>query len=67
MNDLGTIARIRRQELGLTQREVGKKACCGKETVKAFEHNKRSVGLDYVQGIFKALGMKLVVEMELGE
>ena len=60
--DLGTIARTRRQELGMTQQEVAELAPCHRETVLAFENNTRVVGIDVVQSIFGALGLKIVVE-----
>lgn len=64
MNDFGAIAKAKRQELGLTQREVGNRACCDKNTVKAFENNTRSVRLDCVLSIYKVLGMTLEVKDE---
>ena len=60
--DFGTIARTRRQELGLTQKQVSNLACCDKSTVKAFELNLYNVGIDHVLSIFGALGLKIVVE-----
>lgn len=64
MNDFGAIAKARRQELGLTQREVGNRACCDKSTVKAFENNTRTIRLDYVLSIYKVLGLTLEVKDE---
>lgn len=64
MNDFGAIARARRQELGLTQKEVGNRACCDKSTVKAFENNTRNIRLDCVLSIYKVLGMTLEVKDE---
>lgn len=60
--DLGTIARTRRQELGMTQQEVADIAVCHRETVCAFENNSRVVNMDIAQSIFGALGLKIVVE-----
>lgn len=62
--DLGTIARERRQEMGLTRRQVGDMACCSESTVKAFENCKRGIGMDFVLSIYGALGLKIVVEEE---
>lgn len=62
MIDIGAIAKSRRQELGLTQRQVADVACVDKGTVKAFEGNKRSVGLDHILSIFGVLGLRLTVE-----
>lgn len=62
MNDFGAIARARRQELGLLQREVAEMIGCDRQTVEAFEHNQRCVGIDYVLAIYKVLGLRLVVE-----
>lgn len=60
--DLGTIARTRRQKLGLFQWQVADMACCDRSTVKAFENNKHSIGMDHVMSILGALGLKIVVE-----
>ena len=59
-------ARRRRQQLGLSQREVAERTGCHKRTVRAFEHNEHQIGFDYVLAIYKALGLKLVVEAEKG-
>ena len=60
--DLGAIAKDKREKLGLTQQQVADKACVDKGTVKAFEGNKRSVGLDHILSIFDVLGLRLTVE-----
>lgn len=60
--DIGAIAKDKREKLGLTQQQVADKACVDKGTVKAFEGNKRSVGLDHILSIFDVLGLKIVVE-----
>lgn len=60
--DLGTIARTRRQELGLLQREVADRACCCQSTVKAFESRKRGINMDIAMSILGALGLKVVIE-----
>lgn len=62
MIDIGAIAKGKRQELGLSQQQVADMACVDKGTVKAFEGNKRSVGLDHILSIFGVLGLKLTVE-----
>ena len=62
MTNFGSIARTRRQELGLSQNAVANMACCDRKTVKAFELDQRVVGIDYVAGILNALGMELVVK-----
>lgn len=60
--DLGTIARTRREELGLLQKQVADMACCDRTTVRDFENNKRNVGIDHILSIFGVLGLKVVVE-----
>ena len=62
MNDFGAIARKKRQALGLSQPKVADMACCDRRTVKAFELNQRSVGIDTVMSIFNVLGLTLVVK-----
>ena len=64
MIDYGSLARIRRKELGWTQQDVANFACCNRETVVCFERNTRQVRFDMVLSIFHALGLKLVVEEE---
>lgn len=59
--DLGAIARERRKELGMTQREVADRACCDQSTVKVFESRKRGIGMDNAMSILGALGLKIVV------
>ena len=65
--DYGSLARIRRNDLGLTQGQVAEMACCHRETVVCFERNTRQVRFDMVLSIFQALGLKLVVEEEEGD
>ena len=60
--DFGTVARIRRNDLGLTQQQVADMACCHRETVVCFERNTRQVRFDIVLSIFAVLGLKIVVE-----
>lgn len=60
--DYGTMARIRRKELGLSQQAVADAACVNRDTIVAFETNRRSIGLDIFIDILGALGLKLVVE-----
>lgn len=67
MVDIGAIAKDKRQELGLSQQQVADMACVDKGTVKAFEGNKRSVGLDHILSIFGVLGLKIVVEDDNGK
>lgn len=63
--DLGTIARTRREELGLLQKQVADMACCDRTTVRDFENNKRNVGIDHILSIFGVLGLRLVVEEDI--
>jgi len=65
--DYGTLARIRRKELGLTQKDVADLACCNRETVVCFENNTRSLRFDIVQDILSALRLKLAVEEDNDE
>jgi len=58
----GLIARERRQQLGLSQRQVAKKSGCDPRTVRAFENGERGLGMDYVVAIYKTLGLRLEVK-----
>ena len=60
--DLGTIARERREYLGLSQRKLAEKSGYSLDTINAFENDRRQVGIDTVLDIFNVLGLKLVVK-----
>ncbi len=62
MTNFGEIARNRRFELGLSQYKVSDMACCDRRTLRAFEFNQRDVGIDIVQNILSAVGLRLVIE-----
>ena len=62
MTNFGSIARTRREQLGLSQNMVANMACCDRKTVKDFELNRRVVGIDYVSSILNVLGMELVLK-----
>lgn len=58
----GDIARTRRMELGLTQREVAERACVDRTTVNKFENDRHDMRLDVFLSILNALNLKVNIE-----
>lgn len=62
MIDFSELVKSRREELGMTRREVADKALCSVSTMLSLEHYKRMIRMDILQDILEVLGLKIVVE-----
>lgn len=60
-NELGRLARRRREALGLGQAEVAELAACSQRFVHSLEAGKPTVRLDKVLAVLQVLGLDLVV------
>lgn len=62
INDFGAIAKEKRQQLGLTLKQVADKACCSFQTVWETENNKRNAKMDTLLSIYQVLGIEIEVK-----
>jgi HTH-type transcriptional regulator / antitoxin HipB len=61
MNELGSVVKDRRRELGLRQEDLAQLAGCSTRFVHALEHGKSTLLLDKVTDVLNVLGLRLVV------
>ena len=59
----GEEIRQRRRELGLAQLELAELAGVSERFVRALEHDKPSVQLDYVRAVLDVLGLELRLQI----
>ena len=64
MADFGRIARLRRRELGMTQRDVARLTGLSMRLVGEIERGKEHVGAEKLLKILDVLNMTLVVHVE---
>ena len=64
MADFGQIARLRRRELGMTQRDVARLTGLSMRLVGEIERGKEHVGAEKLLAILDVLNMTMVVHVE---
>ncbi len=64
MVDFGQIARLRRRELGMTQRDVARLTGLSMRLVGEIERGKEHVGAEKLLAILDVLNMTMVVHVE---
>ena len=64
MSDFGSIARLRRRELGLTQRDVAQMCGLSMRLVGEIERGKERVGVEKLLALLDVLNMTMVVHVE---
>lgn len=61
MNELGSVVKRRRRELGLRQEDLAELAGCSTRFVHTLEHGKPALMLDKVTDVLSVLGLRLAV------
>ena len=67
LQDLPSLLRVRRRELGLTQRELGELLGIDQRTVSALEKNPASVSVGRLFAVLEALKLHVLVQAQESE